>query len=45
MAMNYSLQKKIIIEKPILRKSYQVAGDGFVVNGKLLLHCWGNEHF
>ena len=44
-AMNYSLQKKIIIEKPILRKSYQVAGDGFVVNGKLLLHCWGNEHF
>jgi len=45
MAMKYSLQKKIIIEKLILRKSYQVAGDGFVVDGKFLLHCWGNEHF
>ena len=27
------------------RKSYQVAGDGFVINKKLVFRCWGDEHF
>ena len=45
LALKHSIIKKIIIEKPIFRKSYQVAGDGFISNGKLKFHCWGNEHF
>ena len=44
-ALNYSPKKRFIIEKIIVRKSYQIAGDGFVMNKKLVFRCWGDEHF
>ncbi|MDC1224387.1 ATP-grasp domain-containing protein [Pelagibacteraceae bacterium] len=44
-ALSYSRKKKFIIEKVIDRKGYQVAGDGFVMNKKLVFRCWGDEHF
>ena len=44
-AIKYSNAKRVIIEKPLTRKSYQIAGDGFLCNGKLNFFCWGNEHF
>lgn len=44
-ALNYSRKKKFIIEKIIERKGYQIAGDGFVMNKKLVFRCWGDEHF
>ena len=44
-ALNYSKKKKFIIERIIERKGYQIAGDGFVMNKKLVFRCWGDEHF
>ena len=44
-ALKFSKKKKIIVEKPILRKGNQIAGDGFVINGKLVFRCWGDENF
>ena len=44
-ALSFSRKKKFIIEKIIERKGYQVAGDGFVMNKKLVFRCWGDEHF
>ena len=34
-AMQYSISKTIIVEEFIQRKGYRIAGDGFLVNGKL----------
>lgn len=44
-AMKYSHSKKIIVEEFIQRKNYQIAGDGFLVNGKLKFAGMMNEHF
>lgn len=44
-ALTYSREKKIVVESQIVRDGYQVAGDGFVVNGKLVFRCWADEHF
>lgn len=44
-AMNYSRAKKIIVEEFIQRKGYQIAGDGFLVNGKLQFAGLMDEHF
>lgn len=44
-ALKFSKKKKIIVEKPIIRKGNQIAGDGFVINGKLAFRCWGDENF
>ena len=44
-ALQYSKKKKFIIEKIINRKGYQIAGDGFVMNKRLVFRCWGDEHF
>lgn len=44
-ALTFSREKKIVIEEFFVRDGYQVAGDGFIVNGKLVFRCWGNEHF
>ena len=44
-ALQFSMEKKVAIEEFFLRDGYQVAGDGFVVNGKLVFRCWANEHF
>lgn len=44
-AIKYSRSKKVIIEEFIEPYNYQVAGDGFSVNGKLKFYCLGNDHF
>lgn len=44
-ALAYSREGLVIIEEPIHRFRYQVAGDGFVVDGKLIFRCWADEHF
>lgn len=44
-AKSFSRKGKVIIEEFVKRKGYQIAGDGFVVNGKLVFRCFANEHF
>ena len=44
-ALEFSREERVIVEEFIERKGYQVAGDGFVVDGKLVFRCFGNEHF
>lgn len=44
-ALHFSRQKKVIIEEKIVRQGYQVAGDGFVLDGQLSFRCWADEHF
>ncbi len=44
-ALEFSREKKIVLEEFFVRDGYQVAGDGFVVNGELVFRCWANEHF
>lgn len=44
-ALQFSREKKVVVEEAIIRKGYQVAGDGFVVDGKLVFRCWADEHF
>ena len=44
-ALEFSRAKRVVVEEFVLRKGYQVAGDGFVVNGKLVFTCFANEHF
>lgn len=35
----------MVVEAEIVKNSYQIAGDGFVVDGKLAFRCWADEHF
>lgn len=42
-AFTYSRCKKIVIEEFIQKKGYQVSGDGFSVEGKLVFTSYGNE--
>ena len=44
-AMKYSRSKQVIVEEFIEPYRYQVAGDGFSVDGKLKFYCLGNDHF
>ena len=44
-ALGFSREKKVVVEEFFVRDGYQVAGDGFVVDGKLVFRCWANEHF
>jgi len=44
-ALEFSREKKVVLEEFFLRDGYQVAGDGFVVNGELVFRSWANEHF
>ncbi len=44
-AMVYSRCKRFIVEEFVCRKGYQIAGDGFSVDGKLVFRCFANEHF
>ncbi len=43
--MRFSRCKRVILEEWIDRRGYQIAGDGFVVKGKLVFHCFAQEHF
>ncbi len=44
-SMSYSISKNIIVEEFIQRDGYQIAGDGFLVNGELRFAGLMNEHF
>ena len=44
-AMSFSKVGKVIIEEHIERKGYQIAGDGFLLDGKLVFRCFAQEHF
>lgn len=42
-ALGYSRTKRFIIEEFIEKKGYQISGDGFSVDGKLVFTSYGNE--
>lgn len=42
-ALVYSRSGRFIVEEFIIKKGYQVSGDGFSVNGKLVFTSYGNE--
>ena len=42
-ALSYSREKRFIVEEFIVKKGYQVSGDGFSCNGKLVFTSYGNE--
>ena len=44
-ALTYSRNKRFIIEEFVDKFGYQIAGDGFSVNGKLVFRAFANEHF
>ena len=44
-AFDVSFTHEVVLEEWVTRDGYQVAGDGFVVDGKLVFRCFGNSHF
>ena len=44
-ALDYSIEKRFIVEEFVEKDGYQIAGDGFSVDGKLAFRCFANEHF
>ena len=44
-ALKFSRSKRIIIEEFIDKQGWQISGDAFSVNGKLVFHCFGNEYY
>ncbi len=42
-ALSYSRGRRFIIEEFIVKKGYQVSGDGFSIDGKLVFTSYGNE--
>lgn len=44
-ALSFSRVKRIIIEEFVEKFGYQVAGDGFSINGELVFRCFANDHF
>jgi biotin carboxylase len=44
-ALSFSRVKRVIIEEYVEKFGYQVAGDGFSVDGKLVFRCFANDHF
>lgn len=44
-ALSYSRDKRFIIEEFIAKKGFQISGDAFSVDGKLVFHCFGNEYY
>jgi len=44
-ALSFSRAKRVIIEEFVEQNGYQVAGDGFSVNGELVFRCFANDHF
>lgn len=44
-ALEYSRAKKVILEEYIEKDGFQIAGDGFVYDGRLAFRCFANEHF
>lgn len=44
-ALSYSRDKRFLIEEFIVKRGYQISGDAFSVDGKLVFHCLGNEYY
>lgn len=44
-ALQFSRAKRFIVEEYVEKHGYQIAGDGFSWNGKLVFRCFANEHF
>lgn len=44
-ALSYSRSKRFIIEEFIDKQGWQISGDAFSVDGKLVFHCFGNEYY
>jgi biotin carboxylase len=44
-ALRFSRERKVVVEEEIVRQGYQVAGDGFILDGELVFRCWADEHF
>jgi len=44
-AIKYSKIKRFIIEEYIENDGYQISGDGFSVDGKLVFRCFNNQHY
>ncbi len=44
-ALQFSKERKVIVEEFLLRDGYQIGGDGFVVNGQLVFWGLTNTHF
>lgn len=44
-ALNYSKEKKVIVEEFFVRSGYQIGGDSFLVDGKLVFASYTNTHF
>jgi len=44
-ALKFSRERKVVVEEEIVRQGYQVAGDGFILDGELVFRCWADEHF
>lgn len=42
-ALSYSRSRRFIVEEFIVKKGYQVSGDGFSIDGKLVFTSYGNE--
>lgn len=42
-AMAYSRSKRVIVEEFIVKQGYQVSGDGFSLDGKMVFTSYGNE--
>ena len=43
-AMNYSIVKIVVVEDFIEKAIYEMDGDGFVWQNKLVFRCFGNQH-
>jgi biotin carboxylase len=44
-ALSFSRSKRFIVEEYVRQPVYQVAGDGFSIDGQLVFRCFGNDHF
>lgn len=44
-ALKYSKEKKVIVEEFFVKSGYQIGGDSFLVDGKLVFTSYTNTHF
>ncbi|WP_345976031.1 ATP-grasp domain-containing protein [Sulfurimonas sp. HSL3-7] len=44
-AMKYSKEKKVIVEEFFVKSGYQIGGDSFLVDGKVVFASYTNTHF
>lgn len=44
-SLSFSRNNRFIIEEYVEKNGYQINGDGFSINGKLVFRCFSNEHF